>query len=132
MVAKRTTAELKAHHGLQAIQATMASARPRRDLVAEVGDVTRFACAQWLRSRVGMTRKHYAYLLMQIESSDGFTWRKDDRLLQLCGPPLALNGDSYRPGNRDLGRVRWPPPTSHEPEDGLFSGATAWSGFACR
>jgi len=42
---------------------------------------------------------------MQVETLHRLTRNQRDRQLQLCVPPMALKGDSYRLKDRDLGRV---------------------------
>jgi transposase len=59
VLARRTTAELKAHPGFQAIQAIRGVGPVLAGVfVAEIGDVTRFARPQQLCSWAGMTPKH--------------------------------------------------------------------------
>jgi hypothetical protein len=50
---------------------------------------------------------------MQIQSLHRLLGSQQDAQLQLCVPPVALKGDSYRLKDRDLGRV----PTTASTDD---------------
>ncbi len=52
-------------------------------------------------------------LRVQIEPLDGLLGSQQNGQLQLCVPPMALKGDSYRLKDRDLGRV----PTATNTDD---------------